>query len=86
MSIPNKVKKAIMTTYGINDPDVSQLDDKSDLSDFNFNDMQFIRLTEKLNTILQSSDDNISVSVNEVQNCGKVENCIALITSKISNL
>ncbi len=82
MSLSDNIKIAVLLTYGINNPQPSSIDENEKLSSFNFNDFQFMRLTQRFNTILQESIPNASVSVLEVQGCDTVKDCISLVKKK----
>jgi hypothetical protein len=82
MTISDEVKTAIMKTYGINNPQPSELKESVEMADFNFNDIQIMKLTERFNSILHKNNSNSTVNVNEVQNCSTVDDCIKLVTTK----
>jgi hypothetical protein len=80
-SVSVRVKFAILKTYGVKKPDPSTVPDETAMSDFNFNDMQSMKLTERFNAIAKQSNPNTDIVLGDVQNCEKVKDCIDLVAS-----
>jgi 4-diphosphocytidyl-2C-methyl-D-erythritol kinase len=84
-SIPVQVKTAILKRYSSAPAEPEKLDPKKKMSDFNFSQLQYQMLTNKLNAIALSHHPNVkTIKISQVQNAVTVQDCIDLVTKAIS--
>lgn len=80
-SLEGQVKIAILNTFGENYPDPTTLDDDKSMSDFNFNDIQYIHLVGEFNEIAKKNNEKSKeISIGDVEKCDKVKDCKDLVT------
>jgi hypothetical protein len=77
--IPKLVKMAIARTAGDPNPDPAEVDDNADMSDFNFSFFNYAALTHRLDQIAIAYNPAATISEEDVEDCGKVKDCIALV-------
>ena len=80
-SLAAQVKIAILITHGINNPDPNSLDEATEMSEFNFSDMQYIALTRRFNPIARQTNPNANITVAAVKACDTVQDCIDLVAA-----
>jgi hypothetical protein len=79
-AIPSEVKVAILKTKGLQDQDHSGLPDEKAMDDFEFTDMNFIRLTKRFNDIARiHQPDAKTIPVAKVMGCDTVKDCVDLV-------
>lgn len=79
-TLENRVKRAILITYGHNAPDPSLLKNDKSMDDFNLTTAQKLALTASFNQIAVSIKPTaIPIGVGAVANCDTVQDCIDLV-------
>lgn len=81
-SIETEVKIAILETAGFIDPNPDTFKNQKPMAEFNFNDIQYIDLTEELNLIARKRNPLANMSIAQVKSCDTVRDCIVLVSQK----
>lgn len=79
-TIEIEVKIAILRTDGVDDPDPDTLDNDKEMSDFNFSDERYQRLTERFIAIARKRNPSAKITVRQVRGCETVKDCVELVT------
>ena len=81
-SVTNEVKIAILKTKGFENPDPSTLAEEKKMEDFDFSDIQNLKLTKRFNAIVKAHNPAAKViSASSVTSCETVKECIDLVTT-----
>ena len=85
-SIPVEVKIAILKQFEGGEPDPAEIGDTGkEMSDFGFNNQQYLALTQRFNSIALKHNSNAKkISAQSVVDCETVKDCIDLVTKAAS--
>ena len=86
-TISDEVKIGILRTHGIKNPDPNTLNVDKDMADFEYTPMQVGAVSRKFNRIAKSYNPATSMEITtiDVDNCGKVKDCIDLVIKAINS-
>lgn len=84
----SNVKIAILKTKGYRKPNPDNLDSDMEMSEFDFNDVQYMSLTARLIEIAQKDNPTAYIKISLVMDCDTVQDCIDLVnkSSKLPSL